>query len=318
MIPVAFRENGFMRKGRVLNPGIIGRFRLGILFLIAASLFLGACATPPPKTDVEAYRYYKEVNDPLEPLNRGFLKFNTVIEKAIIKPATIIYRTFVPKPLRKGIANFLWNLDTPVVLINDLLQGEGKRAWTTTRRFFINSTLGLGGLMDVAKKWGMPRHDEDFGQTLAVHGIREGPYLVLPFFGPSNPRDLVGLVGDIFMDPIYWLLRIKDADALRLTRTGVDAVDTYDRHQGDIDSLRETSLDYYAALRSAFRQNRRNEILNGRRLPIDEFEDDIFDDLDDEFMADGRLNEIRLDRLGKKAFDRELKLKILYRSYLED
>lgn len=292
--------------------------RLGVLLLVAVSFLIGACATPPPKSDFEAYRDYKQVNDPLEPLNRGILKFNRAVEKIIIKPATIVYRTLVPKPARRGISNFLFNLETPVVLFNDLLQGNTRRAWITTKRFFVNSTVGLGGLIDVAKKWGLPRHDEDFGQTLGAYGIREGPYLVLPIFGPSNPRDLVGMIGDILMDPLFWFLRAKDADALRITRTVVDGLDTYDRHLEDIESLEETSLDYYAALRSAYRQNRASEIRNGAPPEFDEFEDDIFDELDAGFMDDGVLNEDNLQRLEKRAFDNNLQLKIMYGKYLED
>lgn len=292
--------------------------RFGVLFLLAVSFLIGACATPPPKSDFEAYRDYKATNDPLEPLNRGVLKFNRAVEKIIIKPATIVYRTLIPKPARKGISNFLFNLETPVILINDILQGETGRAWITTKRFFVNSTVGLGGLIDVAKKWGLPRHDEDFGQTLGVHGIREGPYLVLPIFGPSNPRDLVGMIGDILMDPVSWFLRAKDADKLRLTRTLVDGVDTYDRHLEDIENLEKTSLDYYAALRSAYRQNRASQIRNGAPPEFDEFEDDMFDELDAGFMDDGVLNESNLQRLEKRARDNNLELQIMYGKYLED
>lgn len=292
--------------------------RFGVLLLVAVSFLIGACATPPPKSDIEAYRDYKQVNDPLEPLNRGILKFNNAVQKIIFKPATIVYRTLIPKPARKGISNFLFNLETPVILINDILQGNPRRAWDTTRRFFVNSIVGVGGLIDVAKKWGIPRHDEDFGQTLGTYGIREGPYLVLPIFGPSNPRDLVGRISDILMDPFFWLFRAKDADALRITRTVVDGLDTYDRHLEDIENLQETSLDYYAALRSAYRQNRASQIRNGALPEYDEFEDDIFDELDAGFMNDGVLNERNLARLEKRARDNNLELQILYGKYLED
>lgn len=261
---------------------------LAILVLVLTSFLFGACAhRPDPLTEPEAYAYYKETNDPIEPFNRAMLKFNTVIEKGIIKPVTTVYRTILPLPARRGITNVLWNLESPVILANDLLQGESGRAWDTTRRFVINSTVGIAGLFDVAKHIGIERHDEDFGQTLAVHGAGEGPYLVLPFFGPSNPRDGIGLFVDILMDPFFWLLRAKDADALRITRTAVDAVDTYDRHLDDLEDLRESSLDFYAALRSAYRQNRASEIRNGRPVPVDELEDDIFEELDEELEQEG-------------------------------
>lgn len=307
-----------MNLNRTIYPEGKSYMRFGVLLLVAVSFLIGACATPPPKSDFEAYRDYKQVNDPLEPLNRGILKFNRAVEKIIIKPATIVYRTLIPKPARRGISNFLFNLETPVILFNDILQGNPRRAWVTTKRFFVNSIVGVGGLIDVAKKWGLPRHDEDFGQTLGTYGIREGPYLVLPIFGPSNPRDLVGMIGDILMDPVSWFLRAKNADTLRLTRTVVDGLDTYDRHLEDIESLERTSLDYYAALRSAYRQNRASKIRNGAPPEFDEFEDDIFDELDAAFMEDGILNEANLQRLEKRAHDNNLELKIMYGKYLED
>lgn len=293
-----------------------GKMRLGVLLLVALTVLLGACATPPPKSDVEAYREFQMVNDPLEPFNRGVLKFNRAVEKILIKPATTIYRTLIPKPARRAITNFLWNIDTPVILVNDLLQGKPKRAWKTTKRFFINSIVGIGGLIDVAKKWGLERHDEDFGQTLAVHGVREGPYLVLPFFGPSNPRDAIGLIADILMDPLFWILRAKDADALRLTRTVVSGVDTYDRQQENIDSLRESSLDFYAALRSAYRQNRASQIRDGAPPEFDEFEDDIFDELDAGFLEDGQLNERKLLQMEARAKKRKQEIETLYGSHI--
>jgi len=260
---------------------------LAVLMLVAVSFLMGACATVPPKTDVEAYAYYKEVNDPIEPLNRATMKFNQAFQKVIIKPITKVYRLIIPRPLRKGVTNVLRNLETPVVLANDLLQGEEKRAWHTFKRFLINSSAGVGGLIDVAAKTGTPYHDEDFGQTLAVHGIRDGPYIVLPFLGPSSPRDAVGLAGDILMDPLFWVFRTHELDALKYTRFSLDVVDTYDRHLEDIEQLEKDSLDYYAALRSAYRQNRASEIRNGRPIPIEELEEDIFEELDEELEQEG-------------------------------
>lgn len=281
-------------------------FSLTLLLLILASFSVGACATAPPKSDIEAYRYYKETNDPLEPTNRAFLKFNRAIEKVLIKPVTKVYRAIIPKPLRKGITNILFNLESPVIFANDMLQGKPKRAWTTLRRFVVNSTVGVGGLLDVGTKIGLERHDEDFGQTLAVYGAREGPYLVLPLFGPSNPRDFVGMIGDIAMDPFFWLIRLNDIKYVGKIRFGLDAVDTYDRHLEDIENLEQTSLDYYAALRSAYRQSRRDDIRDGAPPPIEEFDDDIFDELDED------------EDDGGGASPEELELLSLYGEYLSD
>ena len=118
-------------------------------------------------------------------------------------------------------------------------------------------------------------------------GAGHGPYIVLPLLGPSNPRDGIGRIVDVLLDPFFWLLRAKDADTLRLTRTVVDALDTYDRHLEDIEALEESSLDYYATLRSAYRQNRDSEIRNGKPVPPDELEGDIFDEFDEELEQEG-------------------------------
>ena len=139
-----------MKAGALCSLQRPSRSVLAVLLLVMASFLFGACATVPPQSDVDAYAYYKKVNDPLEPLNRTTMKFNDVIQKVIIKPITLVYRGIIPKPLRKGITNVLRNLSTPVILANDILQGEERRAWDTLKRFAINSTVGLGGLIDAA------------------------------------------------------------------------------------------------------------------------------------------------------------------------
>ncbi|HXV74242.1 MAG TPA: VacJ family lipoprotein [Sphingomonadales bacterium] len=247
-------------------------------FLLAA---LAGCATVPPKSDVEATLYYKETNDPLEPLNRVTTKVNKGLENVIFKPIAKVYNVILPRFVRRAVTNFLHNIDTPVVLVNDLLQGKPKRAGITLGRFLVNSTAGLGGLVDVGEKVGLPYHDEDFGQTLALWGMGEGPYVVLPLFGPSNPRDGIGRLVDIVTDPLFWIFRIKDLDTLRIARTATDAVDTYARHVDAIEDLERSSLDYYAALRSAYRQNRDDEIRDGAPPPLDDFDYDLPDDPDD-------------------------------------
>lgn len=265
----------------------------GLLLAVLVGLLLGACATPPPKSDVAAYRAYQEANDPLEPMNRITSKFNKALEDVILKPVAHLYNDAVPRPARQGVTNFLRNLNTPVILANDLFQGEEDRAWDTFRRFFINSTVGVGGLIDVAKKVGIPYHGEDFGQTLAVYGAGEGPYIVLPVFGPSNPRDGFGIVVDFLMDPLFWVFRANDLNGLKWARRGLTAVDTYSRHVDAIEELERSSLDYYAALRSAYRQNRAEEIRNGRPRPLEEYEYDIFDELDEEEEQAGEGGEPR-------------------------
>lgn len=273
------------------RPPLHLRFPAGLLLAVLAALVLGACATPPPKSDVAAYRAYQEANDPLEPVNRVTSKFNKALEDVVLKPVAHVYNAALPRPARQGVTNFLRNLNTPVILANDLFQGEEDRAWDTFRRFFINSTVGVGGLIDVAKKVGIPYHGEDFGQTLAVHGVGEGPYIVLPVLGPSNPRDGIGLVVDFLMDPLFWVFRANDLDGLKWARRSVSAVDTYSRHVDAIEELERSSLDYYAALRSAYRQNRAEDIRNGRPRPLEEYQYDIFDELDEEEGAGGEEGE---------------------------
>ena len=147
------------------------------------------------RTDPEARAAYLEASDPLEPLNRAIFSFNLTLDKAILRPIATVYNAALPDPVRDGVRNFLNNLRTPIILANDVLRGEIGRAGDTVGRFLLNSTLGVGGLFDIASELGFDFHNEDFGQTLAVWGIGEGPYLMLPIFGPSNPRDAVGLAG---------------------------------------------------------------------------------------------------------------------------
>jgi ABC-type transporter lipoprotein component MlaA len=148
----------------------------------------------------------QDENDPLEPVNRAVFQFNRVLDGLILEPAALMYRMATPAFVRDGVQNFLANLRTPVVLANDLLQGEFGRAEKTLGRFMLNTILGVGGLIDVGGRVGMPeRHYEDFGQTLAVYGVGEGPYLMLPVLGPSNPRDAVGRVVDLLFDPLFFL-----------------------------------------------------------------------------------------------------------------
>lgn len=236
-------------------------------FAIIAVIFLVAgCATAPDRSDTEAYAEYLEINDPLEPMNRGIFQLNRALDTWFLRPLAIMYREFLPPPFQRGIHNFFNNLRTPVVLANDLLQGEMERAGTTVARFLINTTLGVGGLDDPATELGWVDHDEDFGQTLAVWGVPGGPYLMLPILGPSNPRDGVGRVVDSFiLDPVSWWVR-SDTDRawIGYTRAGLTAVDKRARIYEEFEELEKSSLDLYASIRSLYRQHRNSEINQGR------------------------------------------------------
>jgi phospholipid-binding lipoprotein MlaA len=229
---------------------------------LAATLALGACATRPDPADPEAVAEFEQTNDPIEPWNRAMYFVNDGLDTLVIRPAAEAYRIFIPPEFRTGVRNALGNLRSPVIFVNDVLQGEAYRAANTAGRFLLNTTLGVGGLFDVATELGLPGHGEDFGQTLGRWGVREGPYLFLPVLGPSNPRDLVGAGVDIATNPLSWVTGGADADAFTATRTGLSGLDTREGLIEPLDILREQSLDPYAALRSAYRQRRNAEINN--------------------------------------------------------
>ncbi len=228
-----------------------------------AVLTAGGCATVP-QNDPEALAAFEETNDPLEPMNRYFFEVNYALDELFLKPVAGWYYILLPNPAQDGVRNFLRNLSSPVILANDLFQGETDRAGTTLVRFLVNSTIGVVGLFDVAGEMGYPYHDEDFGQTLAVHGTEEGPYLVIPLLGPSNPRDLSGRVVDIFLDPLTYITYGNDNLAtLMYVRAGLWGVDTRARNLKTFDEIRAGSLDYYATIRSLYRQHRDDAIRNG-------------------------------------------------------
>jgi phospholipid-binding lipoprotein MlaA len=181
----------------------------------------------------------------------------------------------LPPRFREGVHNILTNLRSPIVLANDLLQGEWERAGTTTGRFVVNSTIGVGGIGDPASDFGLTYHNEDFGQTLAVWGVPEGPFLMLPVLGPSNPRDASGLAVDsAVLDPIGLLNTIGAEPNLLSTlsyiRLGLTAIDARAQNVEELDDLRKSSLDYYAAIRSLYRQFRTSEIYQGQPPPSEE------------------------------------------------
>lgn len=211
----------------------------------------------------------EDVNDPLEPMNRFFFDVNEVLQDILLRPISTVYNEVLPAQVRKIIGNFLDNLTSPVILANDIMQGEVMRAWETLQRTVINSTIGVAGLADVAGEFGIAKHDEDFGQTLAVWGVGEGFYLVLPVFGPSNPRDAIGKLGvDPFLDPLYYYLDNTDRDALIGARIGLTAIDEYASIVDELNDVKKTSIDYYAAIRSLYRQKRKAEIANGEELDL--------------------------------------------------
>ena len=236
-----------------------------LTFVLPGAVLLSGCATPPPADDPDAVAEYKDNNDPLEPTNRVFYAVNDALDVVIIKPVALGYRAVVPSPLRTGVHNALSNLGAPLTLANDVMQARPARARVTLTRFVINSTLGVGGLFDVASDMGWPGHDSDFGMTLAVWGVPDGVFLFLPVLGPSNPRDATGFGVDTFaLDPWGWIGKGDTVKDLRLVRTGLSAVDARTAVLDDFDKLRAQALDPYATVRSAARQYRHKKVDDAR------------------------------------------------------
>lgn len=238
-----------------------------VLMTLAFCVATYGCASTNPEAAAQ--------NDPFESTNREVFSFNMALEENVGRPLTDAYTYVLPEFVRTGIHNFLENLGKPVTLGNDILQGEGTRAGQTLARMVTNTTLGLGGFIDVASDAGVPDHDEDFGQTLAVWGFGEGPYIMLPFFGPSNPRDGIGMAGDFFMDPLLYAHYDYENLSSDL-RVGLGMTDKLSGTLDELDQLKRTSLDFYATTRSLYRQYRKAQIANGS---ADDMPEDTPDDM---------------------------------------
>ena len=251
--------------------------------LLAAAL--AACASTPAAGS-------NDIADPYEGFNRKMFAFNNGLDKYALDPAATAYKTVTPEFARDRVTDFLRNLRGPVIFANDVLQGEPDRAGTTFARFGINTTIGLLGLWDAATHMGLDRHNEDFGQTLAVWGVESGPYLVLPVLGPTTPRDLTGFGVDRAMDPLTWVQLDNDDDTDLAIRAGLGvlgALNTRVRLDDQINTL-NAQPEPYIALRRIYSSSRQAEILNGKVNEDTAYDDlpdfDAFDDYDDELFGD--------------------------------
>ena len=205
-----------------------------------------------------------EANDPYEKTNRAIFKFNMALDRNVMKPVAKGYKAALPNWTRSGIRSFLDNLSTPIVLANDLLQGDLQAADTTFARFCENTLFGPLGVRDVARTQGkLEARGEDFGQTLAVWGVKDGPYLMIPLLGPSNPRDLAGRVVDYGFDPMTYVNWGDHIFWIPYTTGAVDVIDQRSRNLEALDELEKTSVDFYASMRSLYRQARQSAIRNG-------------------------------------------------------
>jgi phospholipid-binding lipoprotein MlaA len=218
---------------------------LGVLLLLIA----GCASIPSGQPDPR---------DPWERFNRSSFKFNDALDRAIARPVAKAYVKVTPRFIRTGVSNALSNLNTVPTAINDVLQGKMREAGRDSARFLLNSTLGLGGLFDPASAAGLENNDEDFGQTLGKWGVKSGPYLMLPFLGPSTVRDTVARGVDQFTYPVNYL----EDDS---TRYIIRAVDFLDLRAGllELDSQLERSYDRYAFVRNAWLQRREYKVKDG-------------------------------------------------------
>ncbi|MFT4047554.1 MAG: VacJ family lipoprotein [Solimonas sp.] len=200
-----------------------------------------------------------EPADPLEKINRPIYAFNMTADKYVLRPVAVGYVSYVPSPLRTGVSNFFDNLFYPTVIVNDALQAKFRQSGLDLTRFLMNTTFGLAGLLDPATMVGLTRHDEDFGQTLGSWDVGEGWYIMIPFFGPSTNRDVVGRVGNYFMSPSNY---VDYTWPERIAINGALAVDNRSQLLG-VDSILSQQIDPYVFMRTAYLQRRLNEVYDG-------------------------------------------------------
>ncbi|MEX0734632.1 MAG: VacJ family lipoprotein [Steroidobacteraceae bacterium] len=238
-------------------------------------MVLSGCATTGATTP----------GDPLERMNRATYRFNDAVDRAVLKPVATGYRNHVPQLIQTGVDNFLDNLAYPTTIVNDLLQLKIKDTLIDLGRFAVNTTLGIGGLLDPASRFGIPRNDEDFGQTLGRWGVPAGPYVVLPFFGPSTARDAPSILADAQTDLRFAL----DLDST--TEWGLAGLSFVNRRAEllPFDASFDSAYDRYAFIRDAWLQRREYQVRDGEvtdEIPLEELEE-----LDKELEEDGRLEE---------------------------
>ena len=234
----------------------VAKTRTNVFFAFALAIIMAVSVTGCASSQNPNAGYKAEINDPIEPVNRAIFAVNNVFDRFLFEPVAKIYDAVFPGFVKDSIQSFMRNLRSPIIVANNLLQGDFGDAGVATARFLINSTVGVAGLVDVAATLGLMYEDEDFGQTLAVWGLGDGMYVVLPLLGPSSLRDAGGKVADLAVDPLFIWQNNTHNEWVYITRGAVEAIDNRARAIKAIEDLRKNSLDYYAAVRSAYSQRR--------------------------------------------------------------
>lgn len=241
-----------MHPSEVSRSGTHRSAFVGIVMVVLASI--AGCATTSPA---------EETYDPYEGFNRSIFNFNDALDKAVIKPVADTYVEVVHDDIRLAVSKFFDNLGYINVLLNGFLQGKGMQGLSDTGRFVVNSTLGIGGLFDMATPMGLTRHEEDFGQTLGVWGVAEGAYLVLPLFGPSTFRDVPGLAFSAATNPLNYVGPNPPRVEIVLPTGAAGGVDQRARAKGALELIDQAALDRYVFIREAYRQRRLSLIYDG-------------------------------------------------------
>jgi phospholipid-binding lipoprotein MlaA len=269
----------------ILNSALLANLVVGGL--------LSGCASDPAEP----------AKDEWEGWNRSVHGFNDGLDKAVIKPVAKGYQEYVPEPVNQGVTNFFGNITDIGVTLNDLFQLKMLQSGMDLSRFLINTTAGVGGLFDVASKLDLPKHNEDFGQTLGFWGVPSGNYMVLPLIGPSSPRDAVGLLGDALLNPLTYI-SFGSSAAVGAAITGAKAVEVTDMRADLLSSEKivdEAAVDRYDFIKNAYIQNREYLVYDGN--PPEQSSDDI--DLD-EAIADSNKNEADANTVPDSTASSEL------------
>jgi phospholipid-binding lipoprotein MlaA len=251
----------YRRQSTLALPGFVLAASLALAGLIGAR---PAAAQQAPAPAPVAQAPDEGAIDPYENTNRAIFDFNEGLDRSVLVPVASAYRTVIPPVARDMIHDFLQNLNAPIIFANDVLQAQPGLAAETAGRALINTTIGFGGIFDVAAKFGIPFHTNDLGITLATWGVSSGPYLMLPVLGPSNPRDLVGDVGDSMGDPGNIIASNHHFLWATVLRAGTSGIDERSRNIESLAEIERTSLDFYATIRSLARQRRAAQIRHQR------------------------------------------------------